>query len=414
VTAIYQMMPDQTPEEYAALKADIALNGILIAIEVDEDGNILDGHHRVRAWRELRAEGVAMPDYATIVRAGMTDAQKRNYVRRLNLVRRHLSQEQRAELMRQMRQDGATYQEIADAAGVDAATAWRAAHDVQLLQMQKLPGKDGKSRPAAYAPRQMAGILARNPQEVAQAVALVPTLPVQTQGLVTTQEAAKIVRREQQAALSQQRAQEAAGAEALPVWLLVGDMRTLGARVADDSVDLILTDPPYNEGSADLYTELARFARRVLKPGGVCLAYSGQLHLPQIYAGMGQHLTYMWTCGIGHSGGVSLFNKWRITNRWKPLLMYGKAPLDSPWWDYFDDFVSGGREKAVHPWQQAVGEATHYITALSPLNGLVCDPFLGSGTTLVAAKILGRRYIGIERDPATAALARQRIEEVGV
>lgn len=42
----YQIMPDLTPEEYEALKADIQANGVLIPVEVDEEGNILDGYHR--------------------------------------------------------------------------------------------------------------------------------------------------------------------------------------------------------------------------------------------------------------------------------------------------------------------------------------------------------------------------------
>jgi len=51
----YQVMPDLTPIEYEALKADIAERGVLIPVEVDENGQLLDGHHRVRAWQELRA-----------------------------------------------------------------------------------------------------------------------------------------------------------------------------------------------------------------------------------------------------------------------------------------------------------------------------------------------------------------------
>ena len=45
----YQVMPPLSPEEYAALKADIATRGVLFPVEYDEDGNILDGHHRVKA-----------------------------------------------------------------------------------------------------------------------------------------------------------------------------------------------------------------------------------------------------------------------------------------------------------------------------------------------------------------------------
>jgi len=153
MTAQYQLFPELTADEYTALKASISEIGVRVPVELDEDGNILDGHHRVRAWTELRAEGVNVAGYPRIIRTGMTEQQKRNYVRVLNLARRHLDKEQRNDAMREMRADGMTYQAIADAAGVDVATAWRETHDVELLQMQKLPGVDGKFRPPAYQRR---------------------------------------------------------------------------------------------------------------------------------------------------------------------------------------------------------------------------------------------------------------------
>ena len=52
----FQIYPELSPEEFAALKLSIATNGIIVPVEVDDDGNIVDGHHRVRAWNELRAE----------------------------------------------------------------------------------------------------------------------------------------------------------------------------------------------------------------------------------------------------------------------------------------------------------------------------------------------------------------------
>jgi len=148
---IYQVMPDLTPIEYEGLKASISEVGVLVPVELDEDGNILDGHHRVRAWTELRAEGVDIAKYATLVRRGMTEEQKRNHARVLNVNRRHLNKEQRDSVMRDMRADGATYQEIAEAVGVGYATAYRATAEIELIQTDKLPGKDGKYRPATYA-----------------------------------------------------------------------------------------------------------------------------------------------------------------------------------------------------------------------------------------------------------------------
>ena len=60
--AKYQLIPDLTDEEYLALKADIEKRGILIPVEIDKEGNILDGHHRAEICNEL---GTSENDCAT-------------------------------------------------------------------------------------------------------------------------------------------------------------------------------------------------------------------------------------------------------------------------------------------------------------------------------------------------------------
>jgi ParB-like chromosome segregation protein Spo0J len=52
----YQVMPDLLPEEYAGLKADIAIHGVKHPIDVDEEDNTLDGHQRRRICEELGIE----------------------------------------------------------------------------------------------------------------------------------------------------------------------------------------------------------------------------------------------------------------------------------------------------------------------------------------------------------------------
>src|SRR5262245_60505591 len=86
------------------------------------------------------------------------------------------------------------------------------------------------------------------------------------------------------------------------------------------------------------------------------------------------------------------------------------APPTEPRWDIMPDCVSGGREKDAHKWQQALAEAEHFVKHLCPEGGTVCDPFAGSGTSLLAAARLGRRYCGFEIDPETADRARARIQ----
>lgn len=86
----YQLFDDLTEEEYAALRDDIARCGVLVPIEFDEDGNVLDGHHRLRACQEL-----GITDYPRVVRAGLDEQGKRNHTRSLQMLRRHLTSEQK-------------------------------------------------------------------------------------------------------------------------------------------------------------------------------------------------------------------------------------------------------------------------------------------------------------------------------
>ena len=49
------------------------------------------------------------------------------------------------------------------------------------------------------------------------------------------------------------------------------------------------------------------------------------------------------------------------------------------------------------------------ITSFSKPGDTILDPFLGSGTTAVAAKLLGRNYIGVEQDAEYMEMARERL-----
>ena len=65
---MYQVMPPLSDAEFQELKADIAARGVMVPVEYDEAGNILDGHHRERACNEL---GIA--DWPRIVRHGLDE-----------------------------------------------------------------------------------------------------------------------------------------------------------------------------------------------------------------------------------------------------------------------------------------------------------------------------------------------------
>lgn len=149
----YQVMPDLTPIEYEALKADIAEHGVLVPVEVDENGELLDGHHRVRAWQELKADGINLPDYARIKRVGWSEEQKRNHARRLNVLRRQLTEEQLSQVIVDMKQDGMSYRKIAEATGVSHEQARIIVNESGVKILTPVLGADGKTYPPQQKPK---------------------------------------------------------------------------------------------------------------------------------------------------------------------------------------------------------------------------------------------------------------------
>ena len=72
--------------------------------------------------------------------------------------------------------------------------------------------------------------------------------------------------------------------------------------------------------------------------------------------------------------------------------------------------IRGAARRCTHPTVKPIELFRWLIRGFARPGGLVLDPFLGSGTTAIAALMEGRRWIGIEREPEYAAIARARIE----
>lgn len=69
-------------------------------------------------------------------------------------------------------------------------------------------------------------------------------------------------------------------------------------------------------------------------------------------------------------------------------------------------------EKTEHPCQYPVALVQRLIKALVPLGGLIVDPFLGSGTSAVAAVAESCRFIGCDRNARYTAIARRRVKQI--
>lgn len=180
------------------------------------------------------------------------------------------------------------------------------------------------------------------------------------------------------------------------------------ADIEAESIDHIVTDPPYGEDHLGVWRDLSQFAARVLKPGGFCITYSGKYHLPAVFDGLSRELEYYWQTIVVHDGPGAKFFARKLRTGYKPILVYAKPPLDQQ-----EDFVTdvlegGGREKDDHDWQQAEAEAAALLERFTNVNDRICDPMAGSGTTAIACHRLNRQCVAIDEDPAAIDAIEQR------
>lgn len=68
-------------------------------------------------------------------------------------------------------------------------------------------------------------------------------------------------------------------------------------------------------------------------------------------------------------------------------------------------------ESGMHPTQKPIGLVSRWVEQFTDINEIILDPFMGSGTTGVAAVQMGRKFIGIEREPKYFEIACKRIED---
>ena len=188
----------------------------------------------------------------------------------------------------------------------------------------------------------------------------------------------------------------------------LGDFEEVFKDIPDGSIDCIITDPPYPKEFIEVWSKLSRFAKRVLKPNGYCVAYSGQMYLPEVINRMCENLDYYWTFAVYHEGQTQIVNGINLMCRWKPVLIFqnGKKKIENTFQDYF---VSEQREKNGHDWQQSKSGVAYLIEMFTKKGDTILEPFAGSGTTMIAAREKGRNVIGAEIDEKTFNIAKALI-----
>jgi site-specific DNA-methyltransferase (adenine-specific) len=412
----WQLLPDLSPEEFAALKADIATNGVRVPVVVDaETGEAVDGHHRQRAVDELRSEGVKVADLRQ-VRHFADDDERASFVLAANSFRRHLTREQRNELVSRLRERGWSLRRIGEAVGADVATVHRDLTGVAGATPgpATVVGRDQKTY-RARRPKQPASVVVASARDEARARRALTALGDQASGLISLPRAEE---RARMAELGRKREALAAPLIEGPGYeLRAGDFREVLADLADGSVDAIVTDPPYDRAGVPLFEDLAAFAARVLKPGRLAAVYAGHLALDEEMALLAQGgLAYAWHGANVLEGRHTKVRLRLVYGAHRSVLLYSAGPYKPRGWIYDlakAEGAGGPQERPLHPWQQALEPVRHWARQVSRPGELVCDPFLGSGTTALACYLEGRRFIGCDLDPACVETTRQRLAEAG-
>jgi len=408
----YQMLPDLSPREYASLKVDIAAHGIQVPIELDETGAVLDGHNRLRARDELLADGVKVPDYPRVVRRFTNREEKVGHVLALNLSRRHLSRNQRAELVARLRREKWSHRRIAAVLGVDEITVRRDLRGATNVAPSKVEGRDGRRYPATR-PKATPSIVVGSSRDEARALRALDTLGDAAPGRLLQLGRAETKARE--ASLARYRARQVPKVSHGRKWRIEHcDFRDLD--VADRSVDAIICDPPYTDDAIPIFSDLSEFAARVLKPGRLLAAYCGKLRQPEEMARLAEHLEYVWIGATVLRGRHTKVHVHKINGWHRPWLLYSVGRYKPRGW-IKDTLISadgaGEKELDDHPWQQAEGPIRELVRMLTLPSELVLDPFVGSGTTAAAAVAEGRRFVGCDVDAGAVAMTLDRLEKGG-
>lgn len=220
-------------------------------------------------------------------------------------------------------------------------------------------------------------------------------------------------------------------------------------KLPNNSVDLILTDPPYNlglfmhkrgtnlqkmrenhfaySGWDDLEfdkwkEEMDKFlgeCNRVLKAKGALIIFMSIIKVETIINLAEKHRFYYKTVGTWHKKNPMPRNMnlhfINSTESWLYFINEGTTGTFNNNGKPIHDFVetstisSSERKLGKHPTQKPVALMEHFISLLSNPGDTILDPFMGSGSTGVAAINANRKFIGIELNEEYFDLAYKRI-----
>ena len=259
-------------------------------------------------------------------------------------------------------------------------------------------------------------------------------------------------------------AQAGAGAAGLPVdTILAGDCIEVMRALPAGSVDLVFADPPYNlqlkgtlhrpdnslvdavDDAWDRFDGFAAYdaftrawlaeARRILKPNGALWVIGSYHNIFRVGAALQDAGFWILNDVIWRKANpMPNFRGKRLTNAHETMIWASRSEGAKYTFNYealkaLNDGVQmrsdwviplcTGHERLkdaegqkAHPTQKPEALLHRILVGCTNPGDVVLDPFFGTGTTGAVAKALGRRWIGIEREPAYRAAAAARIAQV--
>ena len=189
---------------------------------------------------------------------------------------------------------------------------------------------------------------------------------------------------------------------------------------SDKSIDLVIADSPYGIRK-EAWDEKEYFKNNIKKWLHECLRISKTViwfcadkYLPLLLEGendFNRCLVWIKPSGTQFAGS-------HHSNLWYSvefILVFGKIPKTDKTKKYgyaHFEYRTVPFKEFEHPSVKPLGLIKELVYYYSQEGDLVCDPFAGSCTTCVAAKMLNRNYIGIEKDPSYFETAKKRLSHL--
>ncbi len=403
-------LPDLTPWEYDALKESIRRWKVILPVVKDENGEIIDGFQRVRACGEL-----GITDYPVLTLRGLTEDDKRDHALILNLLRRHLNQQQMRDLIAAelKRTPDLSDNWLAQILGTTDKTVAAVRQELiatsEIPKLDALRGKDGKYRRVTRITTNTAkeAELAQHALQI-----LGDDAPRKDLELRLAQGRAK---RKKKEALTRGRQVEPPGKGDIKIYHCPFQKLEEVAGIEPNTVNLILTDFPYGQDFLPQVAELGAFASRVLVEGGLLVTYAGHYWLHKVLASFEPHLNYRWcnasvwegTGNVAHLGGWKQRNG-RVLSKWKPILLFSKGKWTKAG-GWLDVSIVRAKEKEWHEWQQPLEQVERLVKDFSEPGDLVVDPCGGGFTPAVACKRLARKCISCDNNEAAVIRGQDRL-----